>query len=333
MGNLAAATVPTFNETDITVYPSIRKKVGKTWVLAKVGIRMVSGEQNDSISGSLTAGQNVTDPTYWAFGALTSVYRRSYSMECSIDGDATGFGGLLCAAYPIKPNVWFKAGVGLDGYPLSGSGTFAQVDNITSNGGTAPVTTKQTQTYNMDYDRTAGGMLGGATLEAYPTPSLMVAGGLIYQSMVTSVDYSETGNQTVNDAVITYNAGREATYDQTVNTINIPIGLEWKATSWLSARVGATHKIITTDESMTMTVTTYDATGNVINVADLDYTMTFAALPAVGVPVPATATTTYYSGVGFNISNNLTVDVTNVATGVNVLDMNNWQLGATLMFQ
>jgi hypothetical protein len=84
---------------------------------------------------------------------------------------------------------------------------------------------------------------------------------------------------------------------------------------------------------MTMTVTTYDATGNVINVADLDYTMTFAALPAVGVPVPATATTTYYSGVGFNISNNLTVDVTNVATGVNVLDMNNWQLGATLMFQ
>jgi hypothetical protein len=190
MGNLAAATVPTFNETYITVYPSIRKKVGKTWVLAKVGIRMVSGEQNDSISGSLTAGQNVTDPTYWAFGALTSVYRRSYSMECSIDGDATGFGGLLCAAYPIKPNVWFKAGVGLDGYPLSGSGTFAQVDNITSNGGTAPVTTKQTQTYNMDYDRTAGGMLGGATLEAYPTPSLMVAGGIIYQSLVTSVYYS-----------------------------------------------------------------------------------------------------------------------------------------------
>ncbi|MFC2092085.1 hypothetical protein ACFLTD_04860, partial [Elusimicrobiota bacterium] len=336
--NVAAPAPVSFSESGTTISLSARKDMGEAKVGLRVGMAMLNAESSDVVETTLTAGQNISDANYAWLGALglTSAYSRIFTLENKIEAGGNSIGGSIDVIYPLSDTVNVLGFLGTDGYPLSGDGSFLMDDNITSAGGSVPANTRSITQWDYDYERDATMILARAGIETQVNDSLMLICAVGLDLITNNSELNLTNNVTDNTAggvtVRTYNNTMDMLATYTASTYYFPVGLEWQATSWLSARLGSTYMITKVSEQTLEAVTTsYNAAGNVTNVNTekviLDEVFGGNTIE------PNTDAVTFYSGVGFNVSDNLTVDVTNVAAGVNVLDMNNWQLGATLKFQ
>jgi hypothetical protein len=115
-------------------------------------------------------------------------------------------------------------------------------------------------------------------------------------------------------------------YEETVNTIILPVGLEYTLTDWLQFRIGASHRLTktkaeTTDVSAETETTTPDSSGT---------TSVGKSNPSSTDKSESTDSgTTYYYGAGLKVTENLDIDLLGWRR---LTDLTNWKLSATLKF-
>jgi hypothetical protein len=150
-----------------------------------------------------------------------------------------------------------------------------------------------------------------------------------------SNDYRETKTYT--------KKGQKSTKTET-NKITIPLGLELRPWAKFPVRLGVSHyikktKTTTVDNLIEdgITTTTWESNGNDSGAKTYSYT----PVPNNNVNVNNSVenTTSYYYGIGYEWSKNLTFDILGVAGSsvagggrTGILDISSWRIGATLKF-
>ncbi len=255
-GNAAAGTVPTFNETEISIAPCIKKEISGIELGAALALKTINGKQSRDISSIIKAGKDISDPNADGGtpfdGNLTDDYEREYSLNESLEVKGTGMGLVVDASYPLNDTTKIKAAGSFETDPFSGKGTHKDIDNIKKDGGGAPNPEKQTNEWTTDYDREQSVISGICGIEKNVSDDLLLGIGLRINIQDTTVEYSETDNETTAvvagpATVVTYNDSLKLTVKTKETTISLPVGIEWKATKWLSARIGSNYSIITRD--------------------------------------------------------------------------------------
>jgi len=202
---------------------------------------------------------------------------------------------------------------------------------------------------------TIGLQAGG---EAKLKENVLLGFGLVYMSNTNKTD--GTGENSVRN-VMTYDAQNngftndgtsgdmrvtitdkntfEFVFETKTDTIQLPIGMEMRPWKKFPVRLGVTHRIQTTKTTNTMkttkdelavtvtetggaTITTYEATGPGKQTSD----------EATTIVTTHVRITQYYYGIGYEWSENLTFDILGIASGVSILDLSAWRIGATLKF-
>lgn len=164
----------------------------------------------------------------------------------------------------------------------------------------------------------------GAGFENKMNKDLMLTMGIKY-----SVDDEST--KSVSDEIYKLNGSTVSnSYQPSYNNLDkskitnliLPIGMEYKANKWMTLRMGASHKITTTESEDRTTTTSYAATYPVKTVTTIVTTVD---------PKSTTVArdTDYSFGAGFKVTDNLQIDLLNFT---NLTDMSFWKLSATLKF-
>ncbi|MBN2406118.1 MAG: hypothetical protein JXJ19_00315 [Elusimicrobia bacterium] len=332
-GNAAGGTLPTFNQSGMSIQPALKTEINDITLGVTLSLNMMKGVQDYTFDTTIMAGENCTDPNFLpqhsGIPALTDPYERTWKYDQTLEVDGTGIGLGADVEYPLNKDTKIKGLASYQSNPLSGSGSAESTDSILQDGLDGdPVS--QTMTQDLDYDRKNNviNVLGG--IEKMVSRDLLLGIGLGINVNKTETEYSETNGTSVDvtdgDAADpVYSNNLYYSTDQTVTTVVIPVGLEWTATKWLKARMGSTYQVTSTKSTGELkTETVNAATGIVTN------TTTTETSPAGTAPKAAVAN--FFSGVGFMISENLCVDVTNLAGGGTILALNNWRMSATLMF-
>ncbi len=332
-GNAAAGIVPTFNETEISIAPCIKKEISGIELGAALALKTINGKQSKDISSIIKAGKDIADPNALGGtlfdGNLTDDYEREYTLNESLEVKGTGMGLVVDASYPLNDTTKIKAAGSFETNPFSGKGTHKDIDNIKKDGGGAPNPEKQTNEWATDYDREQSVISGICGIEKNVADDMFLGIGLSINIQDTTVEYSETDNETTNvtpapATVLTYNDSLKLTVKTKVTTISLPVGIEWKATKWLSARIGSNYSIITRDRENELITTDIDvATGNEVK------TTTELSSPGF---VPKDSQVNFYFGLGINACKNLTIDLAGLTNNTNMVSLHSWELGATLKF-
>ncbi|MDO9513662.1 MAG: hypothetical protein Q7J59_03510 [Elusimicrobiota bacterium] len=164
----------------------------------------------------------------------------------------------------------------------------------------------------------------GAGFENKMNKDLMLTMGIKY-----SVDDEST--KSVSDEIYKLNGSTVFnSYQPSYNNLDkskitnliLPIGMEYKANKWMTLRMGASHKITTTESEDRTTTTSYAATYPVKTVSSIVTTVDPKSTTIV-------RDTDYSFGAGFKVTDNLQIDLLNFT---NLTDMSFWKLSATLKF-
>lgn len=119
------------------------------------------------------------------------------------------------------------------------------------------------------------------------------------------------------------------------STLQVPIGFELHPWPKMPVRLGVTHQIARTKTTNTTTLiadgltTTVTETGGTTTPT---YSTGFNSNEQSVVRTDVTRSTRFYYGMGYQWSENLTFDFLGIASGNDVLDLNDWRIGATLVF-
>lgn len=121
------------------------------------------------------------------------------------------------------------------------------------------------------------------------------------------------------------------------STLQLPIGFELHPWPKMPVRLGVTHQIARTKTTNTTTVVSDGQVETVTEVGGTTTTTYVGGSTVTGnestcVTTDVTRTTRFYYGMGYQWSENLTFDFLGIASGNDVLDLNDWRIGATLLF-
>jgi len=171
------------------------------------------------------------------------------------------------------------------------------------------------------------------------------------RSLVMDQFYDQDHDGEIDDATdqkmkVTHTDEWKNTTENKTNTIRIPVGLEYDITEKIAFRLGVTHTIQTqrnTAKSELVSDSRWEAVntnasfgdGNTDDVGDpwyLDTDDDSGAINETKQDPTTTRTTVYSYGLGFNLTDNLTIDVLNFASGADILDLGAWNISATLKF-
>jgi len=170
------------------------------------------------------------------------------------------------------------------------------------------------------------------------------------RSVVIDQFYDRDRDGVIDDATdrkmkMTHTDEWKNTTENKTNIIRIPVGLEYDITKKIAFRLGVTHTIQTqrnttkselVSDSLWHAVITNavlgDANPNDTADAWADNDDDSGTIRETKQDPTTTRTTVYSYGLGFNLTDNLTIDVLNFAAGGSILDLNNWNISATLKF-
>jgi len=308
----------------VSIAPSVKKTIADVELGATVKLDIIKSADNDEIDATYTEGK-----TNGTIGGLTSTYERTYSYDDTDEMTGTGIGLTVDGAYPLNDTTKVKGVASVYSSKLDGTQDMEEVDNINKDGGLTLTSQKVITTMKADNERKESDLdlLVGIEKEVSSDLLLGVGIGINRNKVTTSNDPKRTVTNT--DGTKTYSGTTIKTdTENIVTSYTLPIGLEWTATSWLKARLGSSYTITNSEGTTTTEVSTYanttDANAEVTNVMETK---------GSNIATPRTNTVRFYSGVGFIVTDNLTVDVTNISGGgTSVLNIGAWELAATLMF-
>jgi len=268
------------------------------------------------------------------------------SLDLSIDADGSAFGpAIIMAEYELSDTIMLRGGIDISALSVSGDGDYTLKNEVITGpaAGTADdgLLAKTAAGADVDGDENVTGLYVG--IENQLSEKLMLGLGLRYQTDSTEISMDWSGKETdETGAVTSYGANPMAELGmaglaghdvKAVNTTDItevmfPIGLEYQATKALALRIGATHRITTTETELKTDVVMYDDTA-------LPTKTKQVSVSNVNTEEDIARVTDFYYGVGLNVSDNLVVDIINLAAataGTNLLDLRDWRISATLKF-
>ncbi len=318
----------------LMIAPSIRglslmgADLGATVELAMV--KQVANTERDATyteGDTFVGGVGVSDDYARKFKAENTEELTGMRMGLSVDG-----------SYPLNDSVNIKGLVGFRTGKLTGDNSVSSTDEVTKDDGNDAAVEKVSfnQDISKEEKQTNIRILAGIDKQVSDNLLLGIGLGLSREALETVEDEGREVLDT--DGTKSYTgigaAGGlgtsvdETTVKSVATVITLPIGLEWTANSWLKARLGASYAITYRKEETETVTITYEDDSKDAGVDDKTTTTTTNnPLPTR----PANDAVNFYAGVGFLVTENLTVDVTNMAVG-NILLMNNWRLSATLKF-
>jgi len=308
-------------ESVISIAPSIRglELIGINFG-GTVELQLVKKVNKTEIDSDMTEGAN------FGFLILTDDYARTYAKEDSEELSGMNVEFKVDGSYPLNDTVNIKGIAAFLTGKLTGDRDNSWTDEVTKSAAADVGVEKVSfeQVTDREEKRNTLNLLVG--IDKQVSEDLLMGIGLGY-TRDSQEDMSDQNRSVTNtDGAKAYSTVVTKTTDKTVDSsIVFPVGLEWTATGWLKARLGASYTInYEKDETETVTTTYGDTTAGAKVINENTTTVTNG-------PNPAEDVVNFYAGVGFTVTDNLTVDVTNMATG-NILALNNWEISATLKF-
>ncbi len=306
--------------TVLTIAPSIRGiQLGGIDLGGTIQLSMVSKVDNTEIDASFTEGSS------FGWLGVGDDYATKYKSESIEELSGMLIGLRLDGSHPLNDSAKIKGLAMLRTGKLSGDLEVLQDRKVTEDGGGVAVEEwSQKQDSEIEENVMQMGLLVGIDKQVSDNLLMGIGLGLNRSSMER---ISDGGRQvTDTDGTEAYGLTKTKTTNKDANTsIVLPVGLEWRATNWLKARIGASYSVNYAKEETETVETTYEDNTKDADVTDVETTTSSSGF------VPVADSVNFYAGVGFCVTENLTVDVTQLGTG-NVLDLSNWQLSATLKF-
>ncbi|MBU4133863.1 outer membrane protein transport protein, partial [bacterium] len=324
-------SLTTFNDTDseitkyITLGPAAELQVNdKLTIGGMLGIILGEKEYGDS---TVRSWYSDADFGWWydSYGAgawrnSTCTYHRVNTDGLTGKPEGTGLGLKGVVKYDMSDDLSLRGIFDYQSISLSGNVTTPEVDNLINNGSDG--STKTDSTRSGDKTIETNNIALGAGFENQMNKDLMLAMAIKYSVEEEQTDYSRDGVYRANDVPVSYLSNIQDMEKDTVTNLILPIGMEYKANKWMTLRMGASHKITTTESEDRTTTTSYAATYPVKTVTTI-----------VTIVDPKSTTvvrdTDYSFGAGFQVTDNLQIDLLNFT---NLTDMSFWKLSATLKF-
>ena len=235
--------------------------------------------------------------------------------------DGTGFGLKAVGKYEASDDLALRGIFDYQSISLSGNVATPDVANLINDGLDGSTKNDKTRSGNMTIE--TNNIAIGAGFENNLNKDLMLTMGMKYSIEEEQTDYSRDGVGTLDDIPTSYLSNIQTLDKDTVTSLILPIGMEYKANKWMMLRMGASHKITTTESEYRRTTTNYSATAYPVK--------TVSSVVTTVSPKSTTIVrdTDYSFGAGFKVTDNLQIDLLNFT---NLTDMSLWKLSATLKF-
>ncbi|MBU2531054.1 MAG: hypothetical protein KKD35_08480 [Elusimicrobia bacterium] len=331
-------------ETYITLGPAVELQVNdKLTIGGMLGIILGEKEYGDSATQSWYSTPNFSGwwNSYDGWINSTCTYSRVDTSGKIGKPEGTGFELKGMGKYVVSDNLKLRGIFDYQSRSLSGNvitpGVISSIDGELGAGGwiNDPVegwiyVSDWVATETVKYDLTRSGDMTiktnsialGAGFENQMNKDLMLTMAIKYSVEEEQTDYSRDGVYRVNDVPTSYLSNIQDMEKDTVTNLILPIGMEYKANKWMTLRMGASHKITTTESEDRTTTTNYAATYPVKTVTTVMTTVDPKSTTIV-------RDTDYSFGAGFKVTDNLQIDLLNFT---NLTDMSFWKLSATLKF-
>jgi len=300
-------------ETYITLGPSAELQINEQLSLgAMLGIVLGERGYDERTERSWYSTPN--------FGGSTCTYHRVTTDGMTGKPEGTGFELKLLGKYAFSDDVQLRGIFNCNSISLSGNVTTPDVANLINNGSDVSSSTDSTRSGDMTIDR--NNITLGAGFESRLERNLMLTMGMKYSVDGSETNYSRDGIERVDDVATSYLSSIQDNDKETVTNMILPLGMEYKPKKWLSLRMGASHRVTTTESENVTSTTSYAATYPAKTVT----TVVTAVDPKSTTIV---RDTDYSFGAGFDVTDNLHIDLLNFT---NLTDMSFWKLSATLKF-
>ena len=315
----------------ITIAPSVS---GLELMDADIGatleLGLVKNVDSTEIDADMTQGSSFTGGV--GVIGVTDDYARTYERDDNEELTGTRIGLNVDGSYPLNRTMNVKGYLGFFTQGLSGDKTESWTDEVTEHSEGA-IDEKVTFEQVTDRELNTSGISTMIGLEKEVNEDLLLSAGLGYMRNVREDIEDENRSVTDTDGTETYSGQVDKlTTTDIDSSIILPIGMEWTANNWLKARIGASYKVNYQTREIETVTSHYDGTDED---SEVDREVTVVESDNAD---PKGDEVQFYSGVGFQVTDNLVVDVTGlsdtgaVAVNQSILDLSSWELSATLKF-
>ncbi len=313
------------NESAWVFAPSLRDDRGDLKLGLTAKIAVITNRDEKNIEAETRIGRQRLIDEYGE-GSASGYYAREYRYTLNKTMSGMGYGSQFDGEFSPDPSLKISALADFYYEALDGQHDEREMDFIKQSSGIA--ITNERYEFKHERDREESGwemgVQSGIEKEISENFRLGSAVGYRYSSYKEFIDPVIYIDNDVHDLT---KIATSTTTENKESRFFIPLGLEWEPVTWFTARIGANYSVTGTKEIVTVEKDEYeDDTVSLTN--------------AVVVKETTTKTTSYtyddsvefYSGVGFNISDNIIIDITGISdtggTGLNeMLDLSSWGLG------
>ncbi|MGM0442483.1 MAG: hypothetical protein ACQEQC_08710 [Elusimicrobiota bacterium] len=313
--------------------PTIREQFDK--IDLELGLTanfsMITNTDEKIIEAETEIGQQRLIDEYGE-GSAEGDYSREYSYTLDKSSSGASYGLEVDGDYLITPTLKISALADFNYKLLDGAYEKTEIDFIRTSSGIAVANEKYKLKSVKDLESSEWEMGFKSGIEKEINENLLMGAALGYRYS-SSENTLDPSRYSVNDQHDLTQIATSTTTQIKNSQVNIPLGVEWQPTGWLSARLGSNYNIQGTKKLITKVEKEFEdntvAPGNAVVERE--------TTTKTSTGYSYTDSLNFYSGLGFAMTDSLLVDVTGAsdtgegAPGINkLLDLSSWQLGLTL---
>ena len=306
----------------ITIAPSIRGlSLDHIEMGGTIEVGLIKDVYSDEAGADILMGSdhnNIRD-----FGQ-TETYERKYSFENNTELTGLKLGLMIDGLYELNQNTNLKGYIGGFTQKLTGERKKETQDEVLQNGGLA-VDEIYSSRRTTDMENNLLEIKAMAGIERYLSEQLVLGAGAGYMRSAGKDTEKQSRMFESTDGVETYSGLEETTEETLLSSIILPIGVEWKPAAWMSFRLGSTYDITASRHTETTKFTNYDST-------DEDAQISSVNTVERTLKDEIESNVSYYSGIGLEMTESLSLDLSGKSSQGNILNISNWQASATLKF-
>ncbi|MGM0568774.1 MAG: hypothetical protein ACQESB_06115 [Elusimicrobiota bacterium] len=275
-----------------------------------------------------SADAEITEGSDYHGGSDDELYKRTYRSFDTEELDGFRVKLNLDSSYPLTEKMNLKTFGGVFTRKLSGQRDTFEIDNIAEMDGPPFIERENwSETQTTEREKNKYGFFLTAGIEKQAAKNLVFGSGVGFKYSAEE-DISDEGRKlTKRDSLQYYSTKVEKTTREIKkSSILVPTGIEWNAAGWLDARIGATYRVDYKRESTTKQTDIYEHITGASEVISTEIKTTSNN------PTPVSDSVDFFCGLGISLSENFSVDVTNISAGQNILDLSSWEFSAILKF-
>ena len=275
-----------------------------------------------------SADAEITEGSHYHGGSDDELYERTYRSFDSEELDGFRVKLNLDSSYPLTEKMNLKAFGGGFTERLKGERSIFEVDNIAEMDGPPFIQRESwSETQTIEREKSINGFFLRAGIEKQAAKNLVFGSGVGFEYSVEEDITDEGRKLTKADGLQYYSTEVEKTTREIKrSSILVPTGIEWNAAGWLDARIGATYRV---DYKRGITTKQTDIYEHTTKASEVISTETETKSDNL---TPVSDRVDFFCGVGISLSENFSVDVTNISAGQNILDLSSWELSGVLKF-